>query len=425
MDTKQSNYRTTKLENYNFKYINWMALFMAFPAILIAGLNISVFVFFMIWYKFSKSTPLFKFKNKATLLPMLFGVGAILSVIFIDSSGDASVLRGLVVLPNYLYWCLLVVMLIDLRKYIHLEKVSRYTAIGVIITIVYYLSQGFLPNMRFILNVVSPNSFAFILICFATPCFIYLAKVKKNKLFAYVFLISTVMILITDGRRAGTMLVLVPSILALVYTKIKVKKLLIGIVFFSSAFFALQTDIAERTIKPLNPRIYMLLYQTSDIATQDFSFLVRKLQVEKGLIIFDENPMTGIGLNNFNNYKVEYIGDFEGSELVMEKDDMNNKSAHNSYVSILSEGGLVLLVPLLLLFLYNIYHFIAKYNYRKQIENAYYWSFLGMCIHLYFITAIVNVYAWFLIGVVTMLSVKYSEKMIKRTNIKRKRTIVT
>jgi O-antigen ligase len=341
-------------------------------------------------------------------LPLLFGFGAILSVLNIVAHNPASISRGLAVLPNYLYWCFLILMLVNLQKYIYLKVIARYTAIGVVVTIVYYISQGALIPFRFVLNSLSPNSFSFILICFTAPGFIYFATVKKSKALAFIFLLVSVAILISEGRRAGTILVLLPSILALVFTKIEFKRLAIGISLFTIVFLFMQAPVVEVLVKSANPRIYEILYKTQNVVTEDRSILVRQLQLEKALLIYQEYPYTGIGLNNFANFDVKFEGNFEGSEYVINKPKMNEKSAHNSYAMLLAEGGLFLLTPLLVLLFVNIRSFFLKYNKRSQIENAYFWSFLGMCLHLFFITGIVNVYAWFLIGIVTMLTVKYA-----------------
>jgi O-antigen ligase len=385
-----------------------MAFLMAFPVILIAGQNITVFLFLAIWIRFGRFTNVFRISSRVLFIPLLFGFGAILSVLNIVEYNAASIPRSLAVLPNYLYWCFLILMLVNLKNYINLNVLARYTAMGVVVTIVYYFSQGALSPFRFVLNYLSPNSFSFILICFTVPGFIYLATVKKSKALALIYLLISVAILISEGRRAGTVLVLVPSVIALVFTKIEVKRLALGISLFTIVFLFMQTPAVEALVKSANPRIYGLLYETEDIATEDRSFLVRQLQLEKALFIYQDYPYTGIGLNNFTNFDVNFKGDFEGSELVMHKPEMNEKSAHNSYASLLAEGGLFLLVPFLFLIVINMYHFIVNYNKRSQIENAYFWSFIGMCIHLYFISGILNVYAWFLIGIVTMLTVKYA-----------------
>ena len=151
--------------------------------------------------------------------------------------------------------------------------------------------------------------------------------------------------------------------------------------------------------------LHQLIYSnSSNLIDEDRSLLVRKLMVEKALIIFESNPITGIGLNSFSSHNVNFRGDFEGSQFVINKSNTNSKSAHNSYVSLLSEGGLLLLIPFLIIIFFNIYKFVKYYNHRNQIENSFYWAFIGMCVHLYFISAILNVYAWFLIGIVSAIS---------------------
>lgn len=396
-------YNLRKSTSYDFTLLNLMALFMAFPVILIMGQNMTVFLFLAIFLTLAKKVNLFYISKNILFVVLLFAIGSVMSV-FIDSF---NINNSLIVLPNYLYWSLLVIMLVNLDKYIELKEVSKFTAIGVCFSISHYFLQDSYRGLSFLLNRLTPNSFSFILICFVSPAFIYFTVVKKNMILGLLFLTLCVSFLVSEGRRAGTILVLIPSILAFIYDKIELRKMIMGFGVFLILFILMQTSFAERTIQALNPRIYGLLYESETIATEDFSFLVRRLQVEKALIIFKDFPLTGIGLNNFSDYSVNFQGDFEGSERVLSKVNMDNKSAHNSYANILAEGGLLMIVPLLLLFLYNIYQFILNYNNRTQIENAYYWSFLGMCVHLYFITAIVNVYAWFLIGIVTMLSVRY------------------
>ncbi len=381
---------------------------MAFPTILIFGQNISIFFFIAIVYKLYGKLTLFKLSNKAMILPLLFSFGAIISVVDTNVNDGNVYSKGLAVLPNYLYWSLLVVMMANIRSLIRLQTIAKYTMMGVIATIIYYNLQPFLSNLRFIFNKLSPNSFSFILICFSAPCFIYLLKVKKSKILAFSFLLVALFYLVSEGRRSGTMLVFLPCILALLFAKIEIKNLFIGILFFLTSFGIMQTQSAEDLVKSTNPRIYGMLYESDNITTEDRSYLVRRLQVEKALLVFREHPLTGIGLNNYTNYDVNFEGNFEGAEFVVSKEGMNDKSAHNSYVSLLAEGGLFVMLPFLGLLVFNVFHFIIDYNRRSQIENAYYWSFCAMCIHLYFITGIVNVYAWFLISIVFMLSVKYS-----------------
>jgi O-antigen ligase len=77
---------------------------------------------------------------------------------------------------------------------------------------------------------------------------------------------------------------------------------------------------------------------------------------------------------------------------------------------LLAEGGLLVLIPFLILLLFNIYHFVVNYRKRTELENAFYWSFLAMTIHIYLISEILNVFAWFLIAMTSAISLKYSSR---------------
>jgi O-antigen ligase len=158
--------------------------------------------------------------------------------------------------------------------------------------------------------------------------------------------------------------------------------------------------------------VHEFIYENENVALEDRSILIRKLMLEKTFVIFSEHPLTGIGLNNFGNYKVDFIGNFEGGQLVVNKVGLDQTSAHNSYASLLGEGGLFLIVPFILLLLFNLYKFIFHFTYRSQIQNAFYWAFLCMCIHLYLISALLSISAWFFIGLLTALSVRSNTKQI-------------
>ncbi len=389
------------------KSLNTYAFLMAFPIFLVVGQNISLLIFISFVFKYGKILGLLSIQYYPQLILLVFGIGSIASVINLDATGPEALDRALAVLPNYLYWALLIIVLINVNRFLSAKWLARFIFFGVICSLIYYYTQNLIPRIPLFINRTSPNSFSFVMICFTAPAAVFIYQRYPNKLNAIFFILLIAFALATEGRRAGTVLVFASAFIALIVTKINPKQLAISLIIVLGVNIAISTEIVESSIATLNPRIYELLYENENITTEDRSYLVRRLMVEKALIIFKEHPLTGIGLNNFNNFDVVFSGDFEGSEFVANKVTMNDKSAHNSYFALLSEGGLMVLLPFLLLLLYNLYYFVRYYNFRTQIENAYYWSFTGMCIHLYFISAILNVYAWFLIGIVSALSVKY------------------
>jgi len=396
------NVKITKI-----KLFSWYTFFMAAPFLLIGGVNISILLFALLFYGYNQKINTLRVKTFPQVMVGLFALAAVISVIFIESSSGVSLRRSLAVLPNFIYWSILIIFLINIRNEIDLNRVSKSLFIGLIVIAIVYF---FVPNVPYIINGSSPNSFAFITICFTAPAAVYLRR-RYSLGYAILFSLVVMLLLYFQGRRAGLVLVLLSSFGAIFVTKVKTK-VLFGILFLGViSFNILMLPPVQKSLIQLNPRIFGLVYKTEEVFTEDRSYLVRRLMVEKAILISKEHPFTGIGLSNFTNYDVSFIGDFEGSEYVIRKSSRNDWSAHNSYAALLAEGGYLLLTPFVMLLLYNLFHFATRYNRRGQLENAFYWALIGMIIHIYFISAILNVFAWFLIGIVSALSVLNKQKV--------------
>lgn len=372
---------------------------MAFPSILLLGQNASILLFCAIVYfllKYNQSS-FFSLTKPAQWLAVLFASGALLSVSNIpqEAAHDAT-LRALSVLPNYLYWCILIIILVANRRLILWEVIYRSVFWGIICTVLYYLIfQRFLRPLP-VFNGISPNSFAFLLICFA-PMAIYYLKNIKGRVWATIFWAILVLVLLTEGRRAGMVLVFMGGIAVLYADRINWKRIAAAGIFMPFAIALLYTSQVEALVFQASERIHEMVYQTEKIQKEDRSYLTRVAMIKKGLAIFERHPYNGIGLNNFTNISVDFDKSFEGAKYVVNKTSVQRTSAHNSYINVLAEGGLFLFIPLVLLFALNIIHFIRHYN-TIQDYLPVYLGLVGMSVHLYFISAIVNVFAWFLIG---------------------------
>ena len=333
---------------------------------------------------------------------ILFALGAIISVI--DANGHENGLtKGLAVLPNYIYWSILSLFIINIKYSLNFNVIGKYIANGLIMSLIYYHISPFVPKVSGFINYFSPNGFAFLCICFTAPVIVHLSQKKKN-LQAFLLFLIILLTLLFEGRRAGFVLVLLSGILSFYVNAFKIRHVLGGSFVLVLLFYAFQISFLEDILFSASPRVHELLYDSENIQVVDRSLLTRRLMVEKAILIYNDHPVTGVGLNNFGNFEVEFLGDFEGGHYVANKSGMNYKSAHNSYASILGEGGLLMFIPFTVLILYNLYHFIRNFNKRSAVINAYYWAFCCACIHMYFVSAILNVYTWFLIGIVTAQS---------------------
>jgi O-antigen ligase len=399
-------------KNRIVRLIAVLAFFMSFNNILIYGTNLSMLVFITLFLYTTFKFQIIKIQNKIHYFVCFFGIAAIISCLDVNNPTIYNGLeRSLIVLPNYIYWCFLIIGLTNLNNVINfldfrsLTIISKYLAFGTLLTIVFY--EYFSGSGISILNDNTPNSYAFMMVCFSSISVVYLYEYKKT-IYSIVFFLIILSSLLFLERRAGFILVLISCLLSLNFESFNYRKILNSFFIALILTVILQLDIVKSFIFDSSSRVYETIYESGNIKTKDQSYLTRLAQVEKGITLFKEHPLTGIGLNNFSVINVNILGNFKGAELIIHK-RLDNKSAHNSYISLLAEGGLLIVIPFSLILLFNIYYFVVYYNKRTKLENSYYWSFIAMLIHLYFISELYNVFAWFLIALVSCLSLKYAK----------------
>ncbi|GCD77342.1 hypothetical protein JCM31826_08240 [Thermaurantimonas aggregans] len=181
------------------------------------------------------------------------------------------------------------------------------------------------------------------------------------------------------------------------------KRLLVAAIAVPVFIAALYSPPVEAFILQSSDRIHEMIYETEKVRTEDRSYLVRVAMVKKALAIFEKHPLTGIGLNNFTNYSIAFDESFEGAKYVVTRKNIQQKSAHNSYIGVLAEGGLLLFLPFVLILLIPIYHLIRNFNSIPVVQKPVFYGHVMMAVHLYFIMSIVNVFTWFLIALASAL----------------------
>jgi len=396
------------------KILFWYSFFMAFP-IIVPIFNISIFIFPFLLISFKRQYGfVFRWKGITPLLLLLLTIGLVVNVASLYAADNTEFLkRSLQVVPNYMYWLLLIWFLYSQRDNLNYHIISKALFWGVIATtIFYFLIAPLRPSayLPFIKN-LSQNAYAFLIITF-TPAAVRYSYFRYGRLYAWIFLLIIILSGFLSGSRSSSILVLLGGLAGLYLETFQRKRIirfgLIGIVFF----LIFQMSFVEALIKSLNPRTHDLLYQTSSTLKTDRSFLVRQAQIEKGLELFKMKPFTGIGLNNFTSYKdVKLPGIFEGAKYVINKPGITETSSHNSYINLLAEGGIALALPFGLLIIYMLVLLLKVHKALRSAEIAYVIGFVMMLIHLYFITALVNVFCWFMIGLVLSILKKKSEEI--------------
>lgn len=382
-------------EQWN-RYLFWYVFFVVFPAIVIVQ-NLSFFFFVLLFFTVARREQPIQITTTLQWVAIAFGVSAIISVADVNVKKPDAFARAFVVLPNYLYWVLIILFFVAHRSKLNLQIIYKAIFYAVLCSVCYYFF--FQKILRFFPFATFPqNSFAFLIICYA-PIAVFYCQKRFGLLWGVVLGSLLTVAAFLSGSRAGSLLTFGGVCLVLWLDNFSLKWLipfaLIGW-FFGTTLIEL--DLIKTVVKNLNPETYDLIYERETVLKTDRSYLVRVAMVEKGIELYKKHPLTGVGLNNFANVEVKIPGDFEGALYVKNKDIFETKSAHNSYVGLLAEGGLFALIPFLILLFSCILNFVF---FSATMNKSYYPVFvgiIGMSVHLYFITAIVNVFAWMLIA---------------------------
>ncbi|MBP9185556.1 MAG: O-antigen ligase family protein [Bacteroidia bacterium] len=340
---------------------------------------------------------------------ILFMIGAITSTIGAGINlGYEYFELAIKVLPNYLYWGFLVLTLGNLAlKTVQLDQIYKMIFYGLVASCLsFFLLKPILEGLPFFRN-VTQNNFAFILISFG-PMGVYYVQLKwRNGFYTILAILGISFCGIISGSRSGSLLVFLGCALAVsIESWLKIMILaFLGFVLYLITPQLLSSPSIKMEIYNLNERTYDLLYETDATLATDRSFLTRLAMIEKGLNIFEEYPIAGIGIGNFSSKSFDIDFEFEGSEYIEGKEEQleSKTNPHNSYISFLSEGGLVLFIPAIFLMFYPIGFFITHYNKLSGTEKALFIGVLFMCIHAWFIAGMINVYGWFLLGITNAL----------------------
>lgn len=346
-------------------------------------------------------------------------IGSIISTISTGIYyGHDTFLTSISVLPNYIYWGILVIFTGNvLFKFITFDQVSKYIFLGVLANVV---GRFFLSPILNLIPFYSPgsqNSFAFQMIIFTPIASAWIQNRYKNYFISFGFIILVSLAGILSGSRSGSLLVFFGSSLTVLLGNF-IHLLIVGFLGLLSSFLIptfLESSAVKSAINQLNPRTYELLYETESTLETDRSYLTRLAMIEKGINIFEANPITGIGIGNFMQVTYEIDFDFEGAELIENKiDDLMHLNSHNSYISFLSEGGLLLITPMLLLMFYPLVFFTINYFKIRLEHKGLFIGIFCMCLHSWFIAGMVNVHGWFIISIANAFILNSKHFFIKK-----------
>lgn len=146
---------------------------------------------------------------------------------------------------------------------------------------------------------------------------------------------------------------------------------------------------------------------------EDKSVLIRELMIQKGIKLFKESPLIGVGGNRFRQTSASLEIPFGLS--YEDETYFNRRSSHNSYVEFLAEFGLVGVIPAGILLLSLVFKGFSTtmhaLNINDVIPLAVFLSFIQMSVHMWAISALANTATWFIYGLVgAIIMTAHSQK---------------
>lgn len=388
--------------------LNLFVFFLAFPAFSVLGNSITFFIFIDLILRkgvFTKS----RFKGKSFFITF-FLIGIIASIFTPVTERHPGILSTTVIMVQFLYWILIASFVIRHRRDINFLEISKWMFYGTVV----YLLVFFIAPINFKSTLISiefgpgRNALVFNLLCSIPLSFYYIYyRWYKKGVIAFLFLFFIAM-LMTNGR-AGSIIYIIQMLLivGMVFSSVRKGGRILLIAFFGLFVFS-QTDtgelISDRVsdrIETLNPRLGKLLNSGGDDAlNRDKSWLQRKLLISKGKEIFRNYPFLGVGPNNFKYYDSE-LKEYSAYDFLQgnSKELYNSRSAHNSYIQVLSEFGVFGFVVFLLILFVPIITTARKIvSFNLNLEFLAIVSLIGISIHFYVISAFTGAIPWLIIG---------------------------
>tara|TARA_B100002052_G_C15886337_1_gene601716 strand:- start:4918 stop:5847 length:930 start_codon:yes stop_codon:yes gene_type:complete len=253
------------------------------------------------------------------------------------------------------------------------------------------------------------NPFVFNLLAVIPINYYYLfkSKTKISNIVIYTFFILIIMLL-TNGR-AGFLILLIELLFIYSILNINFSKYLYLILIPALIISISSVEIAEEisdniaeTIQPISPRISELIRGEGEAGNLDIdkSWLVRQLMIDKALEITKKHPLTGIGPNNFSFYDADMIYLRNYPRLFgYNARFYNSLSAHNSYIKLISEVGLIGFLVFIIIIYRPLNYFLRKIrNGSVSVDDIPYISLVGISIHFFVFSALAGAISWFVIG---------------------------
>lgn len=328
--------------------------------------------------------------------------------VFGSGLGDYNI--GIKTLINYSYWFVCCLVVCRLFSFSALPSCAAQVIASTVVVMAGFISVEFLiwgelgRNGLSRLNLMTQNSYAWQFSTFLP--FVYAAFMEargRTRLFwgVGVLLCMAAVVMLSSRSGWGTALlglVLFGSLYAMVTKRF--------VLVLTTVFLIMGMAASISFIIPESTKANILFdYNSLQNLEQDKSWMERQFLIAKGLELFNDNLVFGVGPGQFKSSRVDIeLPDVFG---VRSSEPFMNRSAHNSYIMVLSEGGLSFVLPFGAFLLWLLFSGLRSALFIAHSEG--YWGlalwcgFVGMSIHFWTLSGLTGTAPWFVYGLVTAM----------------------
>lgn len=385
----------------------WLAFitYLVFPLIDIPllGLSISAPLLFLVFLEIFLRPHSHRIKDYGRWLVIgyLFLLGLLLSLVSNASFVDTT---DLITMVRYSYWiiCFIVTIIITSNAD-QLKNVGLVVAITILILVVLRLFEAvFFGRWGAWTNpqLLNQNSYGIQFSTFLPFTFVLPFYLRgRTRYVSSLGIILGIAAVAGNGSRSSWIAVAVGAIVFLVLYVLTQRRgiwiVATKLIPITGSILLLIAIVPAVVLEPIVAR-----FETVDTLDTDKSFLVRQVMVQKALKILEDNPIFGIGIGRFRDTDV--VLDLPDRLSYYDLSDLNDRSAHNSYMQLAGETGLAGIIPfatLHLLLFFNGLSSTLRLAKRGELWTiAIFSSYVGMSIHLWSLAGLTGTSPWFVYG---------------------------
>lgn len=383
------------------------------------GLSISAPLFFIVAVAavLKPPSPWFKQNQRWILFSLLIFIGVFLSTTFngMLSSGVAIDLGGVAYLGRYAYWVIVFAVTSHLaaQKEI-LKKLSSIFAWSILFLSVLRWSEAMIwGNIGSISGpqILTQNFYGYQFSTFSPFLLLKVFEKRgKERFWWFLSLIVCFSAIVLNGSRGSWVSISIglglASLILFFGNPKRFVGLILALLILAGGIFVLG-NLFPQFKSPVEQR-----FNTFESLEEDKSVLIRELMIQKGIRLFKDSPLFGVGAGRFS--KETILLDVPKQLSYKDQSEYDTKSAHNSYVQFLAEFGLLGVIPFALLITTLLVDGVrSSYldsRFGDVVSLAVSLSFIQMSIHLWVLSAITTTNTWFVYGLVAAVSVLHKKK---------------